>query len=555
MAAGVDRTDAEPASRSAQIRLDTALAVAALANRAYSIALVVYVFNATHSSTWVAAAAAARYLPGIATGAFARPLLERFSARAVLVTADLCCAVALAGMAAAVQADASPAVAIALAAVVRIAAGGQPIAAARLLPIVAGGRDLAHVAARQAATDKLMLLAGPAIGGLMLLVVSPAGALAILAVVTLVAAAISSALPAPPVRAEATKPWHELATTDRSLALATAGIGIFVALAALSGFIYGTDTVLLAVVSSNWLHLGNAGYGVLFAGLGAGGLLAAPAVNALVRRQHLASWLLLGMCVYTLPSVAVAHTHSAAAVLVLQALRGAGSLTVDVVALTELQRIVLPRGLPTLTARLTTVVFTAVAVGALSTPVLLNAIDIAGALTVLGVVPPLVMLGLYPRLREYDVRMSQRLEELGPRIAVLEPLGLLHATSRPVLERLAADVTEVRAAPGSTIITADDPADAFYVVLSGHLDVFVGDRQVNELHDGDWFGEIGLLEGRRRTATVRAHDRCELYRIGGAAFLDAFTQLPPSPSLLDSVAARIATGQLTGDGSHDASPA
>ena len=35
-----------------------------------------------------------------------------------------------------------------------------------------------------------------------------------------------------------------------------------------------------------------------------------------------------------------------------------------------------------------------------------------------------------------------------------------------------------------------------------------------------------------------------MYRISGQAFLEAFAQLPPSPTLLDSVAARLATGQL-----------
>ncbi len=90
------------------------------------------------------------------------------------------------------------------------------------------------------------------------------------------------------------------------------------------------------------------------------------------------------------------------------------------------------------------------------------------------------------------------------------------------------------------MISEHDPADAFYVVRSGHLIVLAGDRHINDLGPGDWFGEIGLLEGRPRTATVRASGPCELYRIGGTAFLEAFAQLPPSPTLLDSVAARLA---------------
>ena len=112
---------------------------------------------------------------------------------------------------------------------------------------------------------------------------------------------------------------------------------------------------------------------------------------------------------------------------------------------------------------------------------------------------------------------------------------------------MASGVTEIEIGAGVTVITEGDVADAFYVVLSGHLDVFNGDRQVNELDAGDWFGEIGLLEGRPRTATVIARNRVALYRIGGAAFLEAFAQLPPSATLLDSVSARLATSRQFAD--------
>jgi hypothetical protein len=455
-------------------------------------------------------------------------------------------------MATAVQLKSPVWIPIVLAGVVRIAASGQPLAAARLLPIVAGGRDLSQVAGRQAATDKLLLLLGPAIGGLLLLIVSPAVELYILAGLAVVAAIVSVGLPAPAdlaprsarsqgasrKRAASIRIWPEMRTHT------TDAIGIFIALAALSGFVYGTDTVLLAVIATNRLHLGDAGYGAMFAGLGAGGLLAAPLVNRLVRRHRLAGLLALSMTVYCLPTVAVAHLHHAFPVIVLEALRGAGSLAVDVIALTELQRIVLPSGLPTLTARLTSVVFAAVAAGAFMTPLLMNWLGTTGTLVLLGLLPPALVWASYPKLRRCDTAMSARLEELGPRIAILEQLGLLQASSRPVLERLATDMNEVQVTGGTVVVRQDELADAFYVVKSGHLDVFVGDRQVNLLQARDWFGEIGLLEGLPRTATVRTRGACTLYRIGGETFLEAFAQLPPSPSLLDSVAARLATGRL-----------
>ncbi|HEY3924868.1 MAG TPA: cyclic nucleotide-binding domain-containing protein [Acidothermaceae bacterium] len=526
-----------------RLRLDVALALASVANRAYSVALVVYVYNATHSSAWVAAAAAARYLPGIVTSVFAVRILDRFPPRRLLVLSDICCAIAIAAMAAAMFANAPSAVAIALAAVVRIAASGQAPAAALLLPIVAGGGDLSRVASRQATTDKLLLLAGPAVGGLLLIVISAAVEMLVLAVLVTVAAVVSLGLPSPG-QVRPLTPDPAIGGRRKMRANTTSGISIFVALMGLSGLVYGTDTVLLAVLATTRLHLGDAGYGELFAGLGTGGVLAAPVVNRIVRQHRLAGWLLLCMVVYCVPSVLIAHSHNAGAVVALEALRGAGALAVDVVALTELQRFVLPQGLPLLTARLTSVVFGAVAIGALATPLCLHAFGTTGTLTLLGVVPPIVVIGVYPVLRRSDTASTSRFEELEPRIVVLQHLGLLQATSRPVLERLAADISELGISAGTTIIREHDVADAFYVVRAGELEVFVGDRHVNDLHPGDWFGEIGLLEGVPRTATVITVVPSVIYRIGGEAFLEAFAQLPPSPSLLDSVAARLAVSRL-----------
>ena len=51
---------------------------------------------------------------------------------------------------------------------------------------------------------------------------------------------------------------------------------------------------------------------------------------------------------------------------------------------------------------------------------------------------------------------------------------------------------------GTDVITQNAVADAFYVVRTGRLDVFIDGQRINALHDGDWFGEIGLLEGLPR---------------------------------------------------------
>jgi CRP-like cAMP-binding protein len=54
------------------------------------------------------------------------------------------------------------------------------------------------------------------------------------------------------------------------------------------------------------------------------------------------------------------------------------------------------------------------------------------------------------------------------------------------------------------------------------------------------FGEIGILEGIPRTATVTAVGDCECLRIDGDDFLQALTSSPPSSSLMENASSRLA---------------
>ncbi|HXJ83572.1 MAG TPA: cyclic nucleotide-binding domain-containing protein [Candidatus Methylomirabilis sp.] len=55
---------------------------------------------------------------------------------------------------------------------------------------------------------------------------------------------------------------------------------------------------------------------------------------------------------------------------------------------------------------------------------------------------------------------------------------------------------------GQHIIVEGDKSDGFYILLSGHLAVGTGGRFISELSEGDVFGELGLLEGGNREASV-----------------------------------------------------
>jgi hypothetical protein len=73
-------------------------------------------------------------------------------------------------------------------------------------------------------------------------------------------------------------------------------------------------------------------------------------------------------------------------------------------------------------------------------------------------------------------------------------------------------------APGMIIVTEGQPGDSLFVLAAGMARAFVktpGGRnlQVRELMEGDFFGEISILTGKPRTATITAASRCELLEL------------------------------------------
>jgi ATP-binding cassette subfamily B protein len=92
--------------------------------------------------------------------------------------------------------------------------------------------------------------------------------------------------------------------------------------------------------------------------------------------------------------------------------------------------------------------------------------------------------------------------------AVLAKTTFVQLVAEDQRDRLMASFTESRYAFGDEIIREGEEADAFYILASGRARVCKkgeGGEEVplNVLHPGAEFGELGLLEGRTRMATVR----------------------------------------------------
>jgi CRP/FNR family cyclic AMP-dependent transcriptional regulator len=102
---------------------------------------------------------------------------------------------------------------------------------------------------------------------------------------------------------------------------------------------------------------------------------------------------------------------------------------------------------------------------------------------------------------------------------VLATLPLFSRLGRRQLRKLAREAEFKEFAPGETVIATGAPADSFYVILGGRATVR-GKPGARTLELGDHFGEIALLNGKPRSATVLASEDLHVMRVPKQTFLD-----------------------------------
>ena len=82
--------------------------------------------------------------------------------------------------------------------------------------------------------------------------------------------------------------------------------------------------------------------------------------------------------------------------------------------------------------------------------------------------------------------------------------------------------------PGTPLVTQGEASDLFYVIHSGQATVSRDGRDIRTLGPGAYFGEIGLLASRRRTATVTTLTPVRAFALDREGFdrvvADAFTR-------------------------------
>jgi len=89
-------------------------------------------------------------------------------------------------------------------------------------------------------------------------------------------------------------------------------------------------------------------------------------------------------------------------------------------------------------------------------------------------------------------------------VDVLKRVPLFAGLDNRELEQIAATMRERRFSSGDTVTEEGAGGAGFFVVESGEAEVSVEGQLRGAIHAGDYFGEIALLTGSDRTATITA---------------------------------------------------
>jgi CRP-like cAMP-binding protein len=128
-----------------------------------------------------------------------------------------------------------------------------------------------------------------------------------------------------------------------------------------------------------------------------------------------------------------------------------------------------------------------------------------------------------------------------PKVEKLRRIPLFEHCSKRELAGLAALVDELELAEGKTVAREGQRGKEFIVLIDGIADVETGGEVVNQLGPGDFFGEISLVTGGPRTATVTTRSRSKLFVFNAPAFRSLLHDAPGIRSrVLAAAALRLA---------------
>lgn len=139
--------------------------------------------------------------------------------------------------------------------------------------------------------------------------------------------------------------------------------------------------------------------------------------------------------------------------------------------------------------------------------------------------------------------------EEGDIAAALSKVPLLAPLSAEEMSLLATHVSRLPYATGEAIVREGEPGDSFYLIERGSVVVTIGDanggtRMLNRMAAGEYFGEMSLLTGEPRSATVVAESDVAVLEVERSDFEHVLAANPALLEPVSQIAARRQEAQL-----------
>jgi CRP-like cAMP-binding protein len=155
--------------------------------------------------------------------------------------------------------------------------------------------------------------------------------------------------------------------------------------------------------------------------------------------------------------------------------------------------------------------------------------------------------GLEPVPSAASIKQDEKMERL-------EAVPLFARCTRRQLRAIARIAGSFDASADTVLIRAGDPGEEFYLIVEGTARVHVSARKRVRLRAGDFFGEMSLLDGEPRSATVVAETPLRLLVISRRNFTGLFDKVPGmSQTLLATLSRRVRLAERALDMSRRAS--
>lgn len=125
-------------------------------------------------------------------------------------------------------------------------------------------------------------------------------------------------------------------------------------------------------------------------------------------------------------------------------------------------------------------------------------------------------------------------------VETLRRVPLFEELDTGELESIAGSMNEANVPVGGIVTAEGGPGDGFFVIESGQAEVTIEGEPRATMTAGDYFGEIALLLGSSRTATVTAITPLRCYALTPWDFRELVEGNPPIAwKVMQSMAARL----------------